>query len=961
MKNIIGLCLFILFALPATASWQYTITNYTKREYNAGNQNWQITQHTNGWMYIANNKGLLEFDGVYWNTYSFNFTKMRAVEVGKDNKIYAGGLEQFGYYSPDSSGKLVYFSLSKLISENTKIGVIWKINITEDNCVYFTSNSAIFRWKNNELSVIEKGYGISSSAMIDNKLYLLTTKGLATLNEKELVYVPGTSYLGSFKITDILPTSNGILIISSRNGVYHLDKEGNLKPYQGKASQFIDNNQLFCAAIKNNKLALGSVQNGILLVDLETDETEHISIDNGLQNKTVLKLYFDQTNSLWVGLDNGIDYIQLNSPVLSLCKSKIIGSGYSSCHKNGYLYLGTNQGLYYAKTDELTKEKELDIKLIPGTEGQVWSIRDIHNEVFCNSDNGIFILNNGKAEKIKGTHATWNLLPINNNKDVLIGGTYSGLFSLIRKNGKWEYGDRIANFHQSCKMMMAEDLQNGIWIANSEYGVSRMRISDDLQRAENVKSYNNEMFPVQGNICISSIDNSIVLTSAHGLFRYNQITDSLEAYQELEELLDGKTHYTYLKQDKNRNIWYAASGTLKLVRYKPKEKVYEKNTYESYLSNAIIEDFEDIYFYTDNKILMGTEDGFSLIDSEQRHTATYPISIEIRKVYNTTYQDSLIYGKSYIPQNKKIILPYSYNSLRIEYSASVYDPLQSVVYSWRLLGDDKEEWSNYGKQTMKDFTHLREGEYIFEVRAITNSSSAPTTTSFTFRILPPWYRSVCAYILYAVLALVLIYMSRQRILESRKLLILQKEQEILQKELEFKRENELKDMKIDSLKEENLKAEIRHKTAELVNSTLNLTRKNEMLIEIKKEVISMENAINDGDLVSLRRKNLRLVNKINVNLEHDSDLDSLQTNFDALHHDFISILEQQFAGLNKKEKMLCVYIRMNMISKEIAPLLNMSVRGVEITRYRLRKKLNLGEKDNLYEFLQKITVKEVSI
>lgn len=178
---------------------------------------------------------------------------------------------------------------------------------------------------------------------------------------------------------------------------------------------------------------------------------------------------------------------------------------------------------------------------------------------------------------------------------------------------------------------------------------------------------------------------------------------------------------------------------------------------------------------------------------------------------------------------------------------------------------------------------------------------------------------------------------------------------MLQKELEFKRENELKDEKIDILREENLKAELKHKTAELINSTLNLTRKNEMLMEIKKEAISMGNAIKEGDLVDMRRKNLRLINKIDTNIEQDKALKDFQSNFDALHHNFFSVLEKQFPGLNKKEKMLCAYIRTNMISKEIAPLLNLSVRGVEITRYRLRKKLNLNEKDSLYEFLQRIT------
>lgn len=955
MRNFFLLLFIMAFAMPVSASWQYTISNYSKKEYGAGNQNWQITQHPNGWMYIANRKGLLEFDGVYWNTYSFQFTKMRAVKIGRDNRIYAGGLEQFGYYLPNAKGELVYFSISDLIVRDEKIGVIWNIDTTEDNSVYFTSNHAVFVWKDEKISIIESEYSIASSAVIDNQLYVFTSNGLMVLDKDKIIPIPGTSELKSYKIVEMLPTKNGILLVSSRDGLYHY-KEGEISPYTGPGSSFISSNQIFCAAIKNEYLALGSVQNGILLINLNNNETERISIDNGLQNKTVLKLYFDLDDDLWVGLDNGIDCIHLNSPILSLCESRTIGSGYSACFHEGYLYLGTNQGLYCAKTDRLIKEKELDIRLIPGTEGQVWSIRKIQEDVFCNSDNGLFLLNHGKVEKIQGIWGVWNIMPINENKDVLIAGTYSGLCILKRTNGKWRFANRVDGFTRSSKTMLTENAHNGIWIANSEQGVCRLRISDDLTRAEDIKNYNSEIFPVQGNICMNRIDNTIVLTSVNGLFKYNQFTDSLENYKELEDFLDGRTHYTYLKQDENRNIWYTANGTLKLTRYHPKEKKYEKNKYESYLRNSLIEDFEDICFYSKNEILIGTEDGFSLIDAKPTDHALHPMNLQIRRVYNTSYQDSLIYGKSYAPQTEKIALPYSHNSLRIEYSANVYNPQQSVVYSWRLLGDDKEEWSEYNRQTTKDFTHLSEGRYTFEVRAITNSSLEPVMTSLSFVILPPWYRSIWAYIAYAILFMLFLYSIRKRVQESRKLLILQKEQEILQKELEFKRENEIKDQKIDLLKEENLKSELKHKTAELVNSSLNLTRKNEMLREIKKDVLSMGNSINDADLVSLRRKNLRLINKIDVNLEHDSDIDNFQTNFDSLHHDFISLLEQQFPGLSKKEKMLCVYIRMNMISKEIAPLINMSVRGVEITRYRLRKKLNLAEKDNLYEFLQRITV-----
>ena len=125
-----------------------------------------------------------------------------------------------------------------------------------------------------------------------------------------------------------------------------------------------------------------------------------------------------------------------------------------------------------------------------------------------------------------------------------------------------------------------------------------------------------------------------------------------------------------------------------------------------------------------------------------------------------------------------------------------------------------------------------------------------------------------------------------------------------------------------------------------------------MLQEIKKEVLGISHAIKEDNLVSLRRKIFRLLGQIDTNIEHDNDLLSFQSSFDSVHHDFFKRLENAYPELSNKDKLLCAYIKMNLLSKEIAPLMNISLRGVEIGRYRLRKKLKLEEGTNLNEFLQ---------
>lgn len=82
------LMIFLFCNQALHADWQRSITNYSRHSYKAASQNWMTMQCDNGWMYFANNKGLLEFDGTSWAVYPIHNAKMRAVKMGKDGRIY---------------------------------------------------------------------------------------------------------------------------------------------------------------------------------------------------------------------------------------------------------------------------------------------------------------------------------------------------------------------------------------------------------------------------------------------------------------------------------------------------------------------------------------------------------------------------------------------------------------------------------------------------------------------------------------------------------------------------------------------------------------------------------------------------------------------------------------------------------------------------------------------------------
>lgn len=187
-----------------------------------------------------------------------------------------------------------------------------------------------------------------------------------------------------------------------------------------------------------------------------------------------------------------------------------------------------------------------------------------------------------------------------------------------------------------------------------------------------------------------------------------------------------------------------------------------------------------------------------------------------------------------------------------------------MLYSYQLsTGGEKGIWSEYSENNMKEFTGLHEGKYVFSVKLLTDGSQEPVETSFVFEILPPWYRTWWSYLVYSVVVMLLFYYVYYRISVGRKRLINAKGTGTLSnKKQKFQKESDLKDQKIDSLQEENLQSELRHKSEELIRTTLNIVRKNEILLDIKKEVLGISHSISEENLVSLRRKALRLWDRL---------------------------------------------------------------------------------------------------
>ena len=943
MKSIFATLLLLLTTeIQAQMFWQRPVVNYERHAYNAANQNWMITQHKNGWMYFANNKGLLEFDGIYWNLYPLpHSTKMRCVKIGNDNHIYVGGLKEFGFFTANNRGRLEYHSLSEKLAPS-KVSNIWNIHIL-NNKVYYQGDRFIYCYDHRNIAKIDCN-GAAYSCVANNRIYFSNVFGLSYIKGQRTVHIPQSEFLNKNIVTAILPYQGKLIIVTTEQGIYLYDGHTFSKPFT-QIDDLLKGHRASCASLNHNTLALGTADAGIFLINLKNLQIENISTDNGLQNKSILSMKFDKDNNLWLGLDNGIDYISLNSNLFFLnSKLSSIGAGYCSQYYQGKLYLGTNQGVQETNIPS-SINIPTHLKKLTRLSGLVHCMYQYDGKLFCGGRN-FFAMIDGTQIHSFDKRGVWHVQAVGQDADIILFGTYWGLEVMRKQNGKWNITNKVEGMKTSAKSMYIEPESGNVWIANKNDGLWRITLDRKFTKVLHKKNYNSQLLPKGDNIYITKIHNDIIFATRQGLFKYNDNKDALYPATDLEKKLDGHCAYTYIKQEPDGRIWYVANSILKCMDYK-------KGTKSSYWKDFMMEDFEDVYALNNDQTIVGTEDGFALISRMRKSYAQQDLKLQIRKLYTTLIKDSIIYEKSIDNQEDDIRIDYRYNSIRLEYGCNNYNHTQVISYSYKLKGYN-DQWSEYTTATSKEYTNLPEGTYTFELKMRPDSGNKAIQTSLTFTILPPWYRSWWAYTLYIIAILYAIYDIYHRYKKGRERLIQLKDAEMNRQKNMLERDINQKEEQINKLEEEKLRTELNYKSDELVKTTLNVVRKNEILQRIKKDAENLSRTINEGNLVSIRRGMLRLITQIDTNIEHDSDLDNFQSSFDAVHNDFFKKLGRRFPLLTSKDKMLCAYIKMNLMSKEIAPLLNISVRGVEISRYRLRKKLGLDEKDNLAEFLQKL-------
>lgn len=948
----------LLFLLPfgkVLAGWNSFIINFDKSLYGKGAQTWQIAPYDDHWVYFANKNGMVQFDGNTWTVLPMNnFSDVRSVLASTVQKrIYAGGINEFGYYEPGEDGKLVYHCMSDTLDRASRfLGNVWGIH-EADNILYIQGDDRVVKYLNGKYTAIEMDAKIDCSNMVNGILYIGTDRGVWVLVGNTFFPLQGAESLSSNRIRGIIPHKDGgVIIVTAYNGLYYCNGRTTV-PFLTGAEDFMRQNEVFCVAEQDNKIALGTIHKGLLLIDCATMGVKYFNENNGLRNNTVLSVAFDSLGNLWAGLDSGIDYVSLNSSFTNLYSYPYsYGTGYTAAVEDSYLYLGTNRGLYYTSYPVKLNGNLPDIRPIPQSSGQVWNLCKIGDELFCLHDRGIFRIEGTGMQRVTDITGAWHCQAVMGQSGRMFVGVYNGVYLLEKQAGEWRVVCKIDGLTDSCRLFEQETARI-LWICNSG-SVTRIELSEDLTRVVGTRTYGvADGLPVERDVYVAKIEGRVYFATPRGIYKYNIHKDMMEPCGDLNNLLNGAASYTRLVEYNDRLISLSPHEVCiaNLGTYKRGSNTSINPIRQSLLE--LVPTFEAIVPLSDSLMVIPNEDGFALFTiPEVKHRQDLTHSVYIRNMYLTYPRDSLVYTANFLGKKPELTVDYSMNSVRFDYSLSFVSlGGDDVRFQYRL---NKGMWSDYTTVHTKEYSNFSEGDYTFEVKVIYPDGTT-SSDELSFRVLPPWYRSVAAYISYIILAFVALwYLYRWddiRVKRKKEQAVEDKDKEIHEMEKEFEAEKSLREKQIMQLEKEKLEYDLQHKSQEMANLMINFVRKNEMLTEIKSEIFKVAASLKGESAREGKRLLLVINSKIDSNIQSDEVLKRIEDQFDLIHNNFMKRLHDRHPDLSNNERMMCAYLKMNLSTKEIAPLLNISVRGVETIRYRLRKKFGLEREDSLTDYL----------
>jgi serine phosphatase RsbU (regulator of sigma subunit)/ligand-binding sensor domain-containing protein len=779
MRHLFFCIYFFVFSYGVSLSQvnpygQPFIKNYSLKDYNAKSQNWAIAKDARGVMYFANNDGVLEYDGHNWELIRINKGAIvRSIAIDSTGTIYVGAENEFGYIQANELGKLYYSSLSdSLKADDQGFLNINKVYVTPKG-VLFCSQKKIFRYHQGYISNINLPKGGFLSHIANKNIYMGDYwEGLMVLDTEKFVPCKGGDYYAEKDIFSVIPyKKNQLLIATSKHGLFIYNPitgqstAPNYSAYKN-LHKFITDSYLYSAFAHNDGFRFNTLYGGTVITDSIFIVKEAYNKSGGLQDEVILGDFIASERfasaPLWLSLNNGISKVETNSPFRIFDeKSGLHDEVLDIISFNGTMYFATINGVYKLFTlNELPVFEKLE-----GTEGECWSMVEFNGYLLIGGGYNLFIHSGVKTRRIETDDLVYKLYLSKKYPNRIYIGENKGLSIYSFDKGKFSRLSKLSNITERVSGI-TEGKEGNLWlkIGNNEL----LRVS--LSKTDTIITRFNDSlgFVPTESLQILNFGDKIYFSTHKSLLQFCNESNRIIPAANLDSIFNNEAiwvkRYT---EDFKGNVWLVSSksgsNAISLLKNRGNSLFIADNTPYKRLPTCIIN-----AIYPDNNGIawIGTSEGLYTFNTQTQVKHNEPFNALIRKVY--IGEDSVLFHGTFIgngiiipnqPTDNIPILRYRNNGLTFHYSSSFFIEENETKYSFFLEGFDSESsgWSNWTKETKKEYTNLREGDYTFKVKALNIFGVESTVAEYAFKIQPPWYRTYFAFIFYIILLSIFIW------------------------------------------------------------------------------------------------------------------------------------------------------------------------------------------------------------
>lgn len=912
-------CLFgVSYVLPGQNRGQADeIRNLISGNVPVASQNWEIYQDpVSRYIYFANSAGLIEYNGISARTFTMPYRQgIRSVYVNNDGMIFTGTFEDFGVWEKDLSGDIIYKSLAADINipKNDEIWNIYELNRT----IYFQSFTTIYAYNYNTVTAIK-----CPSVMLflfrvgENFIVQFLDNGLYWFDGFEFTFIKGSEIFKNVKVHAIIKFNSGeYWICTSNNGIFLFDANG-FTLQKTEISEYLKQETCNAGmAVNDTVIVFGTILKGVVFSDKGGRILKSYDYSNGLNNNTVLSLFKGADEGLWIGLDDGANFINISSPVTNFENiSGNLGTIYTAIRDKNCLYLGTNHGLFAADIENSNGFYSFsNLRIIPNSQGQVWKLDQFDGRILCGHNDGTFIIEGDTFRKISDVTGGWSIKPYG---DLLLEGTYTGIVSFKKDaNGNWIFNNRLEGYQEPTRFIEVDYL-GYVWALHPYKGIYRLELNERADSIVNALYYSS-VADSSRELAMSMINNQVVFMTSDHIYAFDYEKKTFFPIESLEPGLREYVSSTQIIHYRKNSYWFILDNRVALfniTRSLEAEKVME--FFHEYADLPWRE--QQIISIDSNTLLIPTRQAFSTYNLARLSSQGRKDSVVINRLVFSGKDKSITLFPSMVEDYR---IPSTENNLTVYIAnPSGFDRGgREYLYRMTELG---ERWY----RTITDnfsFLNLKSGHYHLQVKAAFSNK----VTEVVFDIRNPSFLSWWSVVIYiiglAALVLAGIKLWRGSLDRHRKLIAYEVGKNRLENELDYK-------------------------SYELMLTMRYLIRKTDTLRELRDKLDSTKDSA-----AKLPAKFVREMEQI---IDHGLDSQTeewhnVMKNLKLSQEGFFRKLKNKYPSLTPNDLRLCSYLRMNFTTKEIANLTNISSRAVEIARYRLRTKLHLNHDANLTEFL----------